>query len=58
MTVLTGDCRQLMPTRGQVDMIIADPPCGDTSLARQRRVDGRLPLGGGPAPVSDQEVER
>ncbi len=44
MTVLTGDCRNLMPAHGPFDMILADPPYGDTSLAWDRRVDGWLPL--------------
>lgn len=44
MTVLTGDCRDLMPAHGPFDMIIADPPYGDTSLAWDRRIDGWLPL--------------
>jgi site-specific DNA-methyltransferase (adenine-specific) len=43
-SVLTGDCRVLMPPRGPFDMIFADPPYGDTSLAWDRRVDGWLPL--------------
>jgi site-specific DNA-methyltransferase (adenine-specific) len=42
--VLTGDCRVLMPPRGPFDMILADPPYGDTSLAWDRRVAGWLPL--------------
>ncbi|MCF3947366.1 DNA-methyltransferase [Acidiphilium iwatense] len=42
--VLTGDCRELMPPRGPFDMILADPPYGDTSLAWERRVTGWLPL--------------
>jgi len=40
MIVLTGDCRELMPPRGPFDMILADPPYGDTSLAWDRRVEG------------------
>lgn len=44
MTVLTGDCRNLMPAHGPFDMILADPPYGDTSLAWDRHVDGWLPL--------------
>lgn len=44
MTVLTGDCRDLMPTRGPFDMILADPPYGDTALGWDRRVDGWLSL--------------
>lgn len=43
-TVLAGDCRTLMPAHGPFDLIIADPPYGDTSLAWDRRVDGWLPL--------------
>jgi site-specific DNA-methyltransferase (adenine-specific) len=44
MTVLTGDCRIVMPPFGPFDLIVADPPYGDTSLAWDRRVDGWLPL--------------
>jgi site-specific DNA-methyltransferase (adenine-specific) len=42
--VLTGDCRALMPTHRPFDLIVADPPYGDTSLAWDRRADGWLPL--------------
>lgn len=42
--VLTGDCRVLMPAYGPFDLIVADPPYGDTSLAWDRRVDGWLPM--------------
>ncbi|KAB2756650.1 DNA-methyltransferase [Brucella anthropi] len=44
MTILTGDCRDLMPGFGPYDLILSDPPYGDTSLAWDRRVDGWLPL--------------
>ncbi len=44
MIVLAGDCRELMPPRGPFDMILADPPYGDTSLAWDRRVEGWLTL--------------
>lgn len=44
MTILTGDCRILMPDHGPFDLILADPPYGETSLAWDRRVDGWLPL--------------
>ena len=44
MIVLTGDCRDLMPPRGPFDMILADPPYGDTSLAWDRRVERWLVL--------------
>lgn len=43
-TLLAGDCRDLMPERGPFDMILADPPYGDTSLSWDRRVEGWLPL--------------
>ena len=43
-TIITGDCRVLMPAHGPFDMIFADPPYGDTSLAWDRRVEGWLPL--------------
>jgi site-specific DNA-methyltransferase (adenine-specific) len=36
----TGDCRKIMPLEGPYDMILADPPYGDTSLSWDRRVDG------------------
>ena len=40
--LIIGDCRQIMPGLGPFDMILADPPYGDTSLAWDRRVDGWL----------------
>lgn len=42
--LLTGDCRVVMPAHGPFDLIIADPPYGDTSLTWDHRVDGWLPL--------------
>lgn len=52
MTILTGDCRLLMPGHAPFDMILADPPYSDTSLAWDRRVDGWLQLAhGAPAPA-------
>jgi site-specific DNA-methyltransferase (adenine-specific) len=44
MTVIAGDCRIVMPDHGPFDMILADPPYGDTSLDWDRRVDGWLPV--------------
>lgn len=44
MTILIGDCRILMPEHGPFDLILADPPYGDTSLTWDRRVEGWLPL--------------
>jgi site-specific DNA-methyltransferase (adenine-specific) len=41
MTLLTGDSALLMPWHGPYDMILADPPYGDTSLVWDRRVLGR-----------------
>lgn len=38
--IINGDCRQAMPSLGPFDMIIADPPYGDTSLDWDRRVQG------------------
>jgi len=40
--ILQGDCREMMPSRGPYDMIVADPPYGDTSLSWDKRVDGWL----------------
>ncbi|MET3791013.1 DNA modification methylase [Aquamicrobium terrae] len=42
--ILSGDCRDRMPAHGPYDMILADPPYGDTSLAWDRRVEGWLAL--------------
>ena len=42
--ILSGDCRDRMPSHGPFDMILADPPYGDTSLAWDRRVEGWLVL--------------
>ena len=44
MTILTGDCREEMPWHAPYDMILADPPYGDTSLAWDRRVEGWVAL--------------
>ncbi len=38
--ILCGDCRETMPLFGQFDMILADPPYGDTSLSWDRKVKG------------------
>ena len=35
-----GDCREIMPPLAPFDLIIADPPYGDTSLAWDKRVKG------------------
>lgn len=38
--LIEGDCRQVMLGEGPFDLIIADPPYGDTSLAWDKRVFG------------------
>jgi site-specific DNA-methyltransferase (adenine-specific) len=40
--IITGDCREVMADLGPFDLIIADPPYGDTSLEWDRRVFGWL----------------
>lgn len=44
MTILTGDCRDFMPAHRPFDMILADPPYGDTSLAWDHHVEGWITL--------------
>lgn len=38
--IITGDCRTALAERGPFDMILADPPYGDTSLNWDKRVKG------------------
>ena len=38
--IITGDCRMLMAEHGPFDMLLADPPYGDTSLDWDRQVAG------------------
>lgn len=38
--ILVGDCRTAMSGEGPFDMLLADPPYGQTSLGWDRRVDG------------------
>ena len=38
--LLHGDCREVMLREGPFDMILADPPYGDTSLSWDKRVKG------------------
>ncbi len=42
--VRVGDCREIMPGHGPYDMILADPPYGDTALTWDKRVNGWLQL--------------
>lgn len=47
ITIYHGDCRQIMGATELVDcadLVIADPPYGETTLAWDRRVDGWLTL--------------
>lgn len=44
--VTLGDCRTDLQQRGPFDMLIADPPYGDTSLAWDRRCDGWIEAAG------------
>lgn len=38
--IITGDCRTDMASSGPFDLLISDPPYGDTSLHWDRRIDG------------------
>jgi site-specific DNA-methyltransferase (adenine-specific) len=38
--LILGDCREVMAPHAPFDMILADPPYGDTSLGWDRRVEG------------------
>lgn len=38
--LLNADCREAMPGQGPFDLIVADPPYGDTSLGWDKRVKG------------------
>jgi site-specific DNA-methyltransferase (adenine-specific) len=38
--IITGDCRTALDARAPFDLLIADPPYGDTSLKWDRQVDG------------------
>lgn len=42
--IILGDCRAMMPARGPYDMILADPPYGETSLGWDKAVRGWLAL--------------
>ncbi len=44
VTLYLGDCREVMPSLVDVDVVITDPPYGETKLGWDRRVDGWLPL--------------
>lgn len=40
VTLIHGDCREVLPHLPSVDLVLTDPPYGDTSLAWDARVDG------------------
>lgn len=42
--IVTGDCRTDLAAYGPFDLLIVDPPYGDTSLAWDRRIDGLFSL--------------
>jgi len=42
MKLVVGDCREIMLNEGPFDLIVADPPYGDTSLGWDRKVEGWL----------------
>lgn len=44
ISLLTGDCRTLMPPLGPFDLLVIDPPYGDTSLDWDTRFDGLFTL--------------
>jgi len=44
VTLYHGDCRKIVPALGGVDLVVTDPPYGETSLGWDRRVDGWLEL--------------
>lgn len=58
MTVLTGDCRDLMLAHGPFDMIAVDPPRYDTSLAWDRRGKGWPTLAHDVAASAERARER
>jgi site-specific DNA-methyltransferase (adenine-specific) len=44
ITLYVGDCRDILPSVGPVDVVVTDPPYGDTSLAWDKPVRGWLEL--------------
>ena len=43
-TIYWGDCREILSQLGPVDLVLTDPPYGDTALEWDVKVDGWLPL--------------
>ncbi len=44
VTLYHGDCREILPSVGPVDVVVTDPPYGDTSLPWDEPVKGWLQL--------------
>jgi site-specific DNA-methyltransferase (adenine-specific) len=44
ISLYCGDCREILPQIGPVDVVVTDPPYGDTSLAWDEPVRGWLSL--------------
>ena len=44
--IIFGDCRKDMLEHGPFDMLLADPPYGDTSLDWDRRCEGWIEAAG------------
>lgn len=42
ITIYHGDCREILPALAPVDVVVTDPPYGETSLEWDRTVDGWL----------------
>lgn len=45
-SIITGDCRERLAAHGPFDMLIADPPYGDTSLDWDKRCAGWIEAAG------------
>jgi site-specific DNA-methyltransferase (adenine-specific) len=44
VTIYHGDCREILPSLGAADLVVTDPPYGDTSLRWDEPVRGWLTL--------------
>jgi site-specific DNA-methyltransferase (adenine-specific) len=42
VTIYHGDCREILPTLGPVDLVLTDPPYGVTNLAWDKLIEGWL----------------
>ncbi len=63
VTLHLGDCREIAPTVGAVDMIFTDPPYGHNNnngdlIQRREAVLGQIPnAGSGPRPIANDGAE-